>query len=277
MGQNIMAGAFAGMAELCCMYPLDVIKTRAQLGHGNSSFGTIISSLRAIQQKEGFRTLYRGISAPMSIEPVKRAVKFTANEAYKGIVPQGHWYSLYASGALAGMTECFFIAAPETVKVRMQSKAYIGMYLNTADGVSKILRQEGVAAFTRGFEPSLWRQGVWNGIFFGTSPFFSGMLQSAGINKDSTLALKFWCGVCGGILATAFNNPFDVVVSRARNIIDYKAAPYKYNLAIPSIIRILRTEGAGALFLGFPAKVLRLGPGGGIMMAAFELAKSAMQ
>jgi hypothetical protein len=33
--------------------------------------------------------------------------------------------------------------------------------------------------------------------------------------------------VCGGILATAFNNPFDVVVSRARNIIDYNAAPYK--------------------------------------------------
>ena len=44
-------------------------------------------------------------------------MKFSANEAYKGLVPQGHWYSLYASGALAGMTECFFIAAPETVKV----------------------------------------------------------------------------------------------------------------------------------------------------------------
>jgi hypothetical protein len=53
-------------------YPLDVIKTRAQLGHGNSSFGTIASSLREIVHKEGFRTLYRGISAPMSIEPVKR-------------------------------------------------------------------------------------------------------------------------------------------------------------------------------------------------------------
>jgi hypothetical protein len=38
---------------------------------------------------------------------------------YKGVVPQGHWYSLYASGALAGMTECFFIAAPETVKVNL--------------------------------------------------------------------------------------------------------------------------------------------------------------
>lgn len=46
-----------------------------------------------------------------------QAVKFTANEFYKGVVPQGHWYSLYASGALAGMTECIFIAAPETVKV----------------------------------------------------------------------------------------------------------------------------------------------------------------
>ena len=99
LGQNIMAGAFAGMAELCCMwgplplhflhclfalrhcrctshrscrYPLDVIKTRAQLGHASSGFGSIVSSLRTIQQKEGFRTLYRGISAPMSIEPVKR-------------------------------------------------------------------------------------------------------------------------------------------------------------------------------------------------------------
>jgi hypothetical protein len=66
-------------------------------------------------------------------------------------------------------------------------------------------------------------------------------------------------------------------------------------VAIPSVIRILRTEGAGALFLGFPAKVaqllashravplnllhqvLRLGPGGGIMMAAFEVAKGVMQ
>jgi len=53
-------------------YPLDVIKTRAQLGHGNSSFGTIVSSLRTIVQTEGVRNLYRGISAPMSIEPVKR-------------------------------------------------------------------------------------------------------------------------------------------------------------------------------------------------------------
>ena len=31
----------------------------------------------------------------------------------------------------------------------------------------------------------------------------------------------------GGILATVFNNPFDVVVSRARNITDYNSAPYK--------------------------------------------------
>jgi len=50
------------------------------------------------------------------------------------------------------------------LQVRMQSKAYLGKYLNTADGISKIFRQEGLVAFTRGFEPSLWRQGVWNGM-----------------------------------------------------------------------------------------------------------------
>jgi hypothetical protein len=60
----------------------------------------------------------------------------------------------------------------------MQSKAYIGMYLNTADGVSKIMRQEGLMAFTRGFEPSLWRQGVWNGM----SAFAANVLSAANLS-----------------------------------------------------------------------------------------------
>jgi hypothetical protein len=42
--------------------------------------------------------------------------------------------------------------------------------------------------------------------------------------------------VFGGILATVFNNPFDVVVSRARNITDYNSAPYKCSFL--HIIRI---------------------------------------
>jgi hypothetical protein len=150
----------------------------------------------------------------------------------------------------------------------MQSKAYKGMYLNTADGVSKILRQEGVIAFTRGFEASLWRQGVWNGmwatllkllidfrlqlLFLTLAQLFRhdpSLVWNASIcrheqrqhcsneilvvnencvNFRASLILHFGrSGVFGGILATVFNNPFDVVVSRARNITDYKAAPYK--------------------------------------------------
>jgi hypothetical protein len=70
--QPIMPPIIASRMIFLCRYPLDVIKTRAQLGHANSGFSSIVSTLRTIQQQEGFRTLYRGISAPMSIEPVKR-------------------------------------------------------------------------------------------------------------------------------------------------------------------------------------------------------------
>ena len=58
----------------------------------------------------------------------------------------------------------------------------------------------------------------------------------------SSLILHIFCrcGVCGGILATAFNNPFDVVVSRARNIIDYKAAPYKSVFGCGSFLSFLK-------------------------------------
>ena len=150
----------------------------------------------------------------------------------------------------------------------MQSKAYLGKYLNTADGISKIFRQEGLMAFTRGFEPSLWRQGVWNGMSVVFSAcrcrlfltllhqllrhlplFFSNVavcwhqqgqqhhikilvMHALHIFLNASLTFHSGrCGVFGGVLATVFNNPFDVVVSRARNIIDYNGAPYKYVFA----------------------------------------------
>ena len=77
-----------------------------------------------------------------------------------------HRCSRNSQGAVASARECILLHRHNgrLLQVRMQSKAYIGKYLNTADGVSKILRQEGLVAFTRGFEPSLWRQGVWNGM-----------------------------------------------------------------------------------------------------------------
>ena len=83
-GQNVLAGAIAGVSEICIMYPLDVVKTRMQLDKGKS-MGTL-ATIRNIVASEGGLVLYRGIVSPILAEAPKRALKFASNETYKGLL-----------------------------------------------------------------------------------------------------------------------------------------------------------------------------------------------
>lgn len=47
--------------------------------------------------------------------------------------------------------------------------------------------------------------------------------------------------------------------------------PLKYGWTIPAVATIAKEEGFGALYKGFLPKVMRLGPGGGILLVVFEL------
>jgi solute carrier family 25 2-oxodicarboxylate transporter 21 len=44
----------------------------------------------------------------------------------------------------------------------------------------------------------------------------------------------------------------------------------KYNWAIPALGTVAREEGFGALYKGFIPKVLRLAPGGGVLLLVVE-------
>ena len=82
------------------------------------------------------------------------------------------------------------------------------------------------------------------------------------------LGKKFASGMLGGMLGVLVATPFDVVKSRMQNQLSGTAVQYRY--AIPSLIHILRTEGPTAIYRGLGPRVVRLGPGGGIMIVAFD-------
>jgi solute carrier family 25 2-oxodicarboxylate transporter 21 len=79
---------------------------------------------------------------------------------------------------------------------------------------------------------------------------------------------NFQAGLIAGTIATTLNNPFDVVKSRIQNVLP--GQPRRYNWVWPGIFKIAREEGWKALYKGYLPKVLRLGPGGGIMLVGFE-------
>ena len=271
--ETVIAGALSGLVELLVMFPLDVVKTRAQLvQEGNKQPLGVIKSFRSIVEEGGVRRLYRGILAPAMQEPIKRSLKFTSNSIYSKYLPENNFQSRFAAGALAGMTECIGIAPFEVVKVRMQAANRITAYRSVPHCVGEILRQEGVVGFATGLESALWRNGSWNGTYFSLIWLTKKKMGEADIHV--TKSVNFLAGFIGGTLATVANNPFDVVASRMRNVIPGESSPLRWSLQ--SLVHITSREGLGALYKGFLPKVLRLGPGGGIMIVAFDFAKDVM-
>ncbi|KAJ3397383.1 hypothetical protein HDU92_008374 [Lobulomyces angularis] len=265
---NLLAGAIAGVSEILCFYPLDVVKTRFQLSVGSQQ-GTLVSAFKDIVKKEGVSALYRGILPPIMVEAPKRAIKFGANEYYKGLylglgIKDGTPLSVM-TGVSAGCTEATVVVSFDLVKIRLQDKSNAGKYKGTADCVAKIFAEEGILGFFKGFEATVWRHAVWNGGYFGCIKTVRAILPEPE-TKEGMLFKNFIAGGIGGTVGTILNTPFDVVKTRVQNQIQ---PPFKYGWTIPAVVTIAKEEGVGALYKGFLPKVLRLGPGGGVLLVVF--------
>ncbi|CAG8630775.1 7343_t:CDS:2, partial [Scutellospora calospora] len=207
--------------------------------------------------------LYRGILPPIFVEAPKRAIKFSANEQYStlfkklfGVDKMTQPLSI-ASGVASGCTEALAIVPFELVKIRLQDKESAGKYHGTFDAIAKIIKNE---------ESTIWRHAVWNGGYFGVIYNLRRMLPKS-TSKQQTLLNNFIAGGIGGTVGTLLNTPFDVVKTRIQN----DSGPVrKYNWTLPAIKTVAVEEGVGALYKGFVPKVLRLGPGGGILLVVFD-------
>jgi len=63
---------------------------------------------------------------------------------------------------------------------------------------------------------------------------------------------------------------FQVVKSRIQGAEKIPGVPLKYNWSYPALVTIAREEGMTALYKGFVPKVLRLAPGGGVLLLVVE-------
>lgn len=275
------AGAVAGVSEILMMYPLDVVKTRVQLQSGTPIAGAehyngMFDCFRKIIKHEGASRLYRGISAPILMEAPKRATKFAANDSwgsfYRGAfgVTQQTQSLAILTGATAGATEAFVVVPFELVKIRLQDKASAGKYNGMLDVVKKIVQQEGPLAMYNGLESTLWRHILWNAGYFGCIfQIRSQLPKPEPGNKSQQTRNDLIAGTIGGIAGTILNTPMDVVKSRIQNTTKVPGQTPKYNWAWPAVGTVMKEEGFGALYKGFIPKVLRLGPGGGILLVVF--------
>ncbi|KAI0265393.1 mitochondrial carrier domain-containing protein [Gloeopeniophorella convolvens] len=265
------AGAIAGVSEILTFYPLDVVKTRMQLERGKSV--GLLGSFRSIIREEGFGRLYRGLVPPLLLEAPKRATKFAANDfwgktfkKFSGEAQMTQKLSIL-TGCSAGATESFVVVPFELVKIKLQDKS--STYGGPLDVVRQIVRKDGLLGLYSGMEATFWRHLWWNGGYFGTIFQVKAMLPKAETPQKELLN-NFISGSAGGFVGTLVNTPFDVVKSRIQGAEKIPGIVPKYNWTYPGIVTIFREEGPAALYKGFVPKVLRLAPGGGVLLLVVE-------
>lgn len=172
------------------------------------------------------------------------------------------------TGASAGATEAFVVVPFELIKIRMQDRASAGKYSGMIDCVVKTVKAEGPLALYNGLESTLWRHILWNAGYFGCIFQVRALLPEAQ-DQSQKIRNDLLAGATGGTFGTILNTPMDVVKSRIQNSPKIAGSTPKYNWAWPAVGTVMKEEGFGALYKGFLPKVLRLGPGGGILLVVF--------
>ncbi len=145
-----------------------------------------LGTAKRIIQREGFFSLYKGLTAVyMGIIP-KMAIRFLTFEQYRealqkisGPPPSGAEYSTavnFTAGLASGLTEAIMIVTPaEVCKIRMQSQynslvdpAQLARrkYTNVFQTAVVIVREEGVGALYKGLLPTMLRQGCNQAVNF---------------------------------------------------------------------------------------------------------------
>uniref|UniRef100_A0A1I7TZJ0 Mitochondrial 2-oxodicarboxylate carrier n=1 Tax=Caenorhabditis tropicalis TaxID=1561998 RepID=A0A1I7TZJ0_9PELO len=272
-GRQITAGGSAGLVEVCLMYPLDVVKTRLQLGQQDKGMmDCVVKTLK----HEGIGGFYKGILPPILAETPKRATKFFTFEQYKiafthSEIPMPLTMSM--AGLFSGLTEAIVICPFEVVKVRLQAdrKSSVKEQRSTAAMAREIYKTEGfgTSGLYRGLGATLGRHGVWNMVYFGLYHSCKEIIPDAKQNPTSNLLGRIGLGFTAGSLASIFNIPFDVAKSRIQGP-QPDPLSRKYSGTMQTIALVYKEEGFGALYKGLLPKVMRLGPGGAVMLIVYD-------
>ncbi|XP_054096599.1 mitochondrial 2-oxodicarboxylate carrier isoform X2 [Callithrix jacchus] len=246
-----------------------------------NSYKSLGDSFRMIFQVEGLFGFYKGILPPILAETPKRAVKFFTFEQYKkllGYVSLSPALTFTIAGLGSGLTEAIIVNPFEVVKVGLQAnRNTFAEQPSTIGYARQIIKKEGwgLQGLNKGLTATLGRHGVFNMVYFG---FYYNVKNMIPVNKDPTLEFlrKFGIGLLSGTIASVINIPFDVAKSRIQGP-QPVPGEIKYRTCFKTMATVYQEEGILALYKGLLPKIMRLGPGGAVMLLVYEYTYSWLQ
>jgi len=261
---HMLAGAAAGTAEHCGMFPIDTIKTSMQ-AHG-SAFTSIRETASYIASKNGAVGFFRGISALALGAAPAHALHFATYEFCK------KKFSDYTIGVgLAGIcatTVSDAVMTPmDAVKQRMQlgRKQYKGVF----DCLRTVVRAEGFGALYAGYTTTLVMNVPFNAVQFTAYEALRGFLKR-GKEDEFDVVAHCLAGAGAGAIAGALTNPFDVVKTRLQTRGETGGA---YRGMVSTLVQLWKNEGRRGYTRGMLPRVTLNSTSTAISWATYEYVK----
>jgi solute carrier family 25, member 34/35 len=150
-------------------------------------------------------------------------------------------------------------------------------YRGPLQGVSVIVRNEGVKGIYRGIGSAYIYQILLNGCRLGFyEPMRNGLATLVFKDgKTQNLGINMFCGASSGVIGAAMGSPFFLVKTRLQSFSPFLpvGTQHNYKNAVHGFTSIYKAEGITGLYRGVGAAMIRTGFGSSVQLPTYFFAK----
>lgn len=269
---KLVVGAVAGVVGTCCIYPIDIIKTRLQASVKGTYSGPVDVFRKIISNEGGPRALYRGLGPNLIGVTPEKAIKLAANEFFREKFEKedGSISLLHEvlSGAGAGFCQVIATNPMEVSKIRMQMQALLPVAERQT--AMQVVKGLGIKGLYTGTAATLCRDVPFSIVFFpGYANLKSFLADEQGNNSIGSLLVA---GLVAGAMGSGAVTPADVIKTR----LQLAGGKEKYKNVGFALRTVVQQEGFSALFKGVLPRMAVVGPLFAITLLSFEGQKNYM-
>jgi len=276
------AGALAGVAEHCAMYPVDSVKTRMQsLSCSKQRSLSMLQMMRSIVQEEGALRPWKGMSAMALGAGPAHAMYFSCLEIGKekaetlGLSNKFGFLVDGVSAIFATVCHDAVMTPAEVVKQRMQMCC--SPFSGCANAAITIYQTEGIKAFYRSYFTQLTMNVPFQASLVTT---YMSLQRFLNPNNEYNPAIHFVAGALAGGVASTVTMPFD----NCKTLLNTQEAGVLKKFEVSEINglggaakSITRMVGFRGFFSGLTPRILYQAPSTAISWSIYELVKYYMK
>lgn len=282
LAHQLMAGAFAGIAEHSVIFPLDALKTRLQAMHAISTTGgqripsTMLRQLSSISAQEGSMVLWKGVQSVLLGAGPAHAVYFATYEMVKSFLideatstSKYHFFKTAFSGATATIAADALMNPFDVIKQRIQLNTNISVW----DTAKRIYSKEGFQAFYSSYPTTLAINIPFAAFNFGIYDTATRYFNPSGVYNPFIHCL---CGGISGAACAGLTTPLDCIKTalQVRGSEKVSMEVFKQADTFKKATRaIYQVYGWRGFWSGVKPRILANMPATAISWTAYEFAK----